>query len=267
MNIDKLLAIMARLRHLEHGCPWDLQQDHRSILRYTIEEVYEVEDAIMRDDSHALMDELGDLLFHVVFHARIAEEAGRFNFADVVSAIVTKMIRRHPHVFADRKVSSMRELSAAWERTKAAESVARGNPQPDSLLDGVPANLPVLLKALKLQQRAAAAGFDWPDIAAACGKLDEEVDELKQAIAHKEGAPRVLEEIGDVLFVAVNLARHAGADPNQVLDSANRKFDARFRRMEALAGRGQPLAERSQAQLEALWNRVKKEEQAAGEQC
>ena len=251
---------MARLRHPEDGCPWDLQQDHRSILRYTIEEVYEVEDAVMNDDAHALMNELGDLLFHVVFHARIAEEAGRFNFDNVVNAIVTKMIHRHPHVFADRKVRSMEELSGDWERFKADEAAAKGEAHHSR---GVLANLPALLRALKLQQRAATVGFDWPDIAAVLTKLDEEVDELKQAIAKKEGTQRILDEIGDVLFVAVNIARHANIDPHQALTSANRKFDMRFRHMVSIANREESSSPYSLAQLDAIWHRVKQEEKSS----
>jgi ATP diphosphatase len=251
-TIADLLAIMARLRDPERGCPWDIEQDFRSIAPYTIEEAYEVADAIDRGALDELRDELGDLLLQVVFHARIAEEQGAFDFSDVVAAICDKLIRRHPHVFGDAQIADAAAQTEAWERMKSAE---RGAADP-SALAGVARGLPEWLRALKLQQRAARVGFDWPGPAEVLSKLDEEIGELRRAIA--DGLPReqLEDELGDVLFVACNLARKLAIDPAAALRRANAKFERRFRHMEKLAaaaGRGLgpelPLAEQ-----EALWN-------------
>ena len=259
-RMDELLAIMARLRDPHNGCPWDRSQTFRSIAPHTIEEAYEVEDAIARDDRAALVDELGDLLFQVVFHARLAEEEGSFAFNDVVSAIVDKMIRRHPHVFADRKIDSTAELITAWEQIKDAERTAAGQPERTSRLDDITSGLPSLVRALKLQQRASRAGFDWPGLVDVVPKLREEMDELVQAIQQQESPDRISEEIGDVLFMAVNLARHAHIDPNQSLHDANRKFATRFRRMESIAESDRPIDQHSLEELDAIWEQVKREE-------
>jgi ATP diphosphatase len=227
--IDRLLAIMARLRDPQHGCEWDTVQTFETIAPYTIEEAYEVADAIARADMAELKDELGDLLLQVVFHARIAEEAGSFAFDDVATAISDKMERRHPHIFGDRAEGGHH----LWEIIKAEERAAKGNADtPTSALDGVALGLPALLRAEKLQKRAARTGFDWPDAAGARAKIDEELAEVETAtsVAHRE------EEIGDLLFATVNWARKLGIDPEAALRAANAKFERRFRAMEQRAG-------------------------------
>jgi ATP diphosphatase len=261
--MDKLLEIMARLRDPARGCPWDLQQDFASIAPYTIEEAYEVADAIDRGDFAGLRDELGDLLLQVVFHARMAEEAGHFAFADVVAAIVDKMVRRHPHVFGDESVRDAAEQTARWEQLKRSE---RGSTGDSSALAGVSAGLPEFLRALKLQQRAATVGFDWPDVAPVLDKLHEELEEVRVEFAQPErDRARLTDEIGDLLFVCVNLARHAGVDSGTALRHANAKFERRFRRMEQLAAAdGQTLAGLPLAEQDRYWDRAKKEEQVPG---
>jgi ATP diphosphatase len=249
-GLPRLVAIMARLRDPERGCPWDVEQDFASIAPYTIEEAYEVADAIDRGDLDALRGELGDLLFQVVYHARMAEEAGAFGFADVVRAIADKMVRRHPHVFGDEsrdKTADQQTLD--WERMKAAE---RG---PASALDGVAAGLPALTRAVKLQNRAARVGFDWPDATAVLDKIAEETAELVEA---RDDAERAFEEYGDLLFVMANLARHLRIDPEAALRAANAKFTRRFHAIEAaLATEGRTPAESSLAEMDALWNAAK----------
>lgn len=253
MPIQRLLQIMSRLRDPEHGCPWDLQQDFASIAPYTIEEAYEVADAIDRGDMDDLREELGDLLLQVVFHAQMASEQGAFGFDDVADAISEKMLRRHPHVFADATLADAAAQTDAWERHKQQERQARGDDD-RSALAGIARGLPEWQRAVKLQNRAARVGFDWPQPAPVLAKLQEEIEEVRAEFAARAAAPedaavqaRLEEEIGDVLFVAANLARHAGVDVGQALRRANRKFEQRFRRMEALAeadGRtlaGQPL--------------------------
>ncbi len=242
---------MAALRDPADGCPWDRRQTFDTIAPYTIEEAYEVADAIARDDRRDLRGELGDLLFQVVFHARMAEEAGDFAFADVVDAICDKLTRRHPHVFGDAEARNRGAIAGSWERIKAAErSAARAD---TSALDGVAKALPALMRAVKLGERAATVGFDWPDAAGVRAKVEEELRELDAARAG--GAPeRIAEELGDLLFTIVNLARHLAIDPEQALDRANRKFEGRFRRIEAAArAQGEPLEALDLEALEVLW--------------
>lgn len=244
--LDRLVAIMARLRDKEHGCPWDIEQTFATIAPYTIEEAYEVADAIARDDMAALKDELGDLLLQVVFHSRMAEEAGHFSVADVIASISDKMVRRHPHIFADQSVENW-----DWEAIKAEERSSSGA---HSAMDGVALALPALMRAQKLQKRAARTGFDWPDVMGAIEKIGEEVEELLEA---ETEADRI-EEAGDLLFAAVNAVRHMGVSAEDALRAANAKFERRFRAMEALGGEGfdaLPLDD-----MEALWQRAKRNE-------
>lgn len=247
--IERLLAIMAQLRSPATGCEWDLTQDFASIAPYTIEEAYEVADAITRNDMADLKDELGDLLFQVVFHARMAEEAGHFAFADVASAISTKMEARHPHIFGGAS-GTMDE--ARWENLKEVERNAKGT---TSALDGVAQALPALLRAQKLQKRAARTGFDWPDPSGSEAKIAEEIGELKAAASDLEK----FEEAGDLLFAAVNFVRAHGISAEDALRAANAKFERRFRAMETLAG-PDVFARLSLDDQEALWQAVKKSE-------
>jgi ATP diphosphatase len=254
--IDTLLDIMARLRDPERGCPWDREQDFATIAPYTIEEAYEVADAIERADMAALKDELGDLLLQVVFHARIAEEAGHFAFDDVANAISDKMIRRHPHVFGDVKIASVAAQNEAWEAHKAAERQATGGN--DSVLDSVALAFPALLRAGKLSRRAARIGFDWPDAHGVIAKIDEEVAEIKAELDAGAGKDRFEDEIGDLLFAAASLARKLDIEPETALRRATAKFERRFRRIERLAaerGIGRDLD-----RLEALWQEIKRDE-------
>jgi ATP diphosphatase len=252
-NLSVLLEIMTRLRDPNGGCPWDLQQDFRSIAPYTLEEAYEVVDAIEAGDSSALQDELGDLLFQVVFHAQLASEAGWFDFAAVVDGIVSKMVRRHPHVFADAVVEDAEAQTRAWEAHKRVEKGEQ-----DSLLDGVPQVLPALTRARKLQQKAARAGFDWPDIGGVLVKVSEELEELRAEILLRDNREALLEESGDLLFTVVNLLRHAGVDPEAALRAGNRKFERRFQRIEALCREsGQEVAAAGLETLERFWQRAK----------
>jgi MazG family protein len=251
--IDDLLAIMARLRDPERGCPWDREQDFRSIAPYTIEEAYEVADAIERADMAALKDELGDLLLQVVFHARLAEEAGIFAFDDVAAAIADKMVRRHPHVFGDAKIATVTAQNEAWEAHKAAERQAKDGTA--SVIDGVALALPALVRAAKISRRAARIGFDWPTARAVIPKIAEEIAEL-EAELDGNGAPAALEEeIGDLLFAVANLARKLDVEPETALRRATAKFERRFRQVETLAGeRG---IGRDLDALEALWQEVR----------
>ena len=260
-SLDDLLAIMARLRDPQRGCPWDLKQDFASIAPYTIEEAYEVVDAIDRQDWRELRDELGDLLLQVVFHAQMARERGLFDFADVAHAISDKMIRRHPHVFGDVSYDDVEAQKAAWDAIKADERAAKGEARDDSALAGVSRGLPEWKRAQKLQEKAARTGFEWPDPAPVLDKLAEEVEEVRAEFAAGAGVDRLEDEIGDVAFVLVNLARHAGVDFSQALRRANAKFERRFRRMEALAAEaGEALDRHDLPAQEALWNAVKREE-------
>ncbi|MFW5815840.1 MAG: nucleoside triphosphate pyrophosphohydrolase [Wenzhouxiangella sp.] len=232
-RIDDLLAIMARLRDPDDGCPWDIEQTFATIAPHTVEEAHEVADAIVRADMTELKDELGDLLFQVVFHARMAEEQGAFDFADVVVAINDKMLRRHPHVFGDASIADADAQTASWEKIKAQERAAKGETD-TSALAGVARGLGSLQRAVKLQKRAARVGFDWPTVEPIFDKLEEETDELRQAIALKD-ADNIEEELGDLLFVLTNLARKLDVDPDMALRRSNLKFEQRFRAMEALA--------------------------------
>jgi ATP diphosphatase len=264
-TINDLIGIMATLRDPQHGCPWDREQDFDTIAPYTIEEAYEVADAIDRRDYAALCEELGDLLLQVVFHSRMAEEAGHFDFADVLAAICGKMVARHPHVFADASFESAAEQTAAWERIKADERAAKGD-EDASALAGISRGMPEWQRALKLQQRAARVGFDWPSVDPVFEKLHEELDEVRAEFASGADPARLNDEIGDVLFVCVNLARHAKVDVSRALRHANAKFERRFRRMEALAGdAGESLSGKPLAEQDALWDRAKAEEKSARE--
>lgn len=254
---------MARLRDPDGGCPWDLAQSFETIAAYTIEEAYETVDAIDRADYPALKDELGDLLLQVVFHARIAEERRLFDFGDVVDAISDKLVRRHPHVFAGARYANAEEQSRAWNEIKRAERTVRGETD-RSALAGVARGLPEWKRALALTERAATVGFDWPGPEPVLDKLEEEIAEVRAEFAGRADHERMLDEIGDVLFVLVNLARHAGVDFSQALRHANGKFERRFRRMEALAAdAGESLAGKSLDEQDALWNRAKAEERSA----
>ncbi len=256
-EIDALLRVMTRLRDPERGCPWDAEQTFATIAPYTIEEAYEVADAIARDDMAALKDELGDLLLQVVYHSEMASEQGRFAFADVVHAITEKMIRRHPHVFAEPGRREDFLKTPMWERIKAEERAARGEIAPASALEGVPAALPALTRAVKLQKRAAQVGFDWPSLEPVLAKAEEELAELKDAISTR-GRGAVKEELGDLLFVMANLARHVGVDPEAALREANAKFMRRFAKIEAaLAREGRAPAQSTLEEMDALWDEAK----------
>ena len=255
----RLLSIMERLRDPETGCPWDKVQDFDSIAPYTIEEAYEVADAISRRDFDALPDELGDLLFQVVYHARMAEEEGRFGFADVARTIADKMIRRHPHVFGDAAARDAAAQTGAWEAQKRAERHARTE---NGTLAGIPAALPALTRAAKLTNRAARVGFDWPDANGVLDKLQEEVLELRAELPGADPA-RLADEVGDLLFVLANLARKLHLDPEICLRQANEKFTRRFEGIEQrLETEGRSPADSSLEEMEALWIAVKKAERA-----
>ena len=254
-NIENLLEIMAKLRNADGGCPWDLEQDFASVAPYTVEEAYEVADAIARGDMPSLRDELGDLLFQVVFHAQMASEAGEFDFNDVTTGICDKMVRRHPHVFGNEAELARGAVAGSWERIKASE---RGDSPDQSALEGIALSLPALKRAEKLGNRASGSGFDWPDIRGVRAKVDEELGELDEA-RQEEDAEHICEELGDLLFVVANLARHLGIDPEQALVQANRKFETRFRLMEAeISDSGASLADLDLDALEEKWQSVKK---------
>jgi len=261
-EIARLLEIMARLRDPESGCPWDVEQTFATIAPHTIEEAYEVADAIQHGDMEALKDELGDLLLQVVFHAQMAAEAGVFDFDDVARSISDKLWRRHPHVFGDASVDGSAGQTIAWEAQKAQERKARaeanGEADGDGALDGVIAVLPALTRAAKLQKRAARVGFDWPDAASALAKFAEETEELGSEIAAAADPARLADEVGDLLFTCVNVARKLEIDPESALRGANAKFEQRFRRIEALlAAQGRGPEDAHLDELEALWQRAK----------
>jgi ATP diphosphatase len=259
-DIARLIEIMAALRTPKTGCPWDLEQDFATVAPYTIEEAYEVADAIDRGDLEGLQDELGDLLLQVVFHARMAQEQGRFDFGGVVSAITTKMIRRHPHVFGDGRESTAETVKLSWDKIKAdekAERRARGHVEATGALAGIPVGLPALTRALKLQQKAGKVGFDWNDPRAVLAKIREEADEIEAEL----DAGRRREsgyEVGDLLFAVVNLARHLDADPEAMLRATNAKFERRFASIEAaLAACGKRPETSTLDEMDALWNAAK----------
>ena len=255
--VDELLAIMARLRDPEEGCPWDIEQSFETIAPYTIEEAYEVADAIERGDHRQLCDELGDLLLQVVFHSQMAREAGLFEFDDAVRAVSEKLRRRHPHVFGDQKIDTAKEQTRAWESHKARERSAAGSGE--SVLDDIPLGLPALMRAAKLGKRAAGVGFDWPDWRGAREKVSEELAELDQATAPGQATERAAAEIGDLLFAVVNLARHLGVDPEAALRATNGRFSRRFRYVEErVRASGRSLQDMDLAALDALWNEAKK---------
>jgi ATP diphosphatase len=266
-DISRLLDIMAQLRTPGSGCPWDLEQDFSTIAPYTIEEAYEVADAIARDDLDDLRDELGDLLLQVVFHARMAEERGAFSFGDVVEAITRKMIRRHPHVFADASGKlTPADVKGTWDRIKAEEKAERASRRPQgdaahtSLLSSVKAGQPALSRAMQLQRKASSVGFDWNDPRAVLHKIREEADEIEAAL--DGGDPdKLTEETGDLLFALVNLARHVGADPEMALRGTNTKFERRFAYIErTLAAQARSVESASLEEMDALWDEAKSEE-------
>jgi len=249
----QLLEIMQRLRDPQKGCPWDVKQDFSTIAPYTIEEAYEVADAIARHDMADLKDELGDLLFQVVFHAQMASEQGSFDFDDVHQAVCDKMLRRHPHVFADLEIRDDKHQKQVWEEYKSEERKQKGE---HGLMDGIPVGMAELQRAVKLQKRARKVGFDWPSAEPVLEKIDEEMDELRTAMsAGDRGAME--EELGDLLFSAVNLARQLDIDPASALRRSNAKFERRFRSMEEAAGGDERLASMNLEEMEALWQRAK----------
>ena len=261
-RIEDLLRIMASLRDPQRGCPWDVKQTFATIAPYTIEEAYEVADAIDRGDMADLRDELGDLLLQVVFHARMAQEQGAFGFSDVVAAICDKLVRRHPHVFAGASVESAEAQLREWDEHKRRERAASGDAD-TSALAGIPRGLPEWQRALKLQKRAARVGFDWSDPRPVLDKLAEEIGEVRHELDHGADVVRLTDEIGDVLFVGVNLARLANVDWSAALRGANAKFERRFRRMEALAAEeGRQLDGMTLAEQDAYWDRAKIEEKS-----
>lgn len=271
-KLDDLLQLMARLRHPEHGCPWDLKQSYASIVPYTLEEAYEVADAIERGDFDHLPGELGDLLFQVVYYSQLATEEGRFGFAEVVDGITAKLIRRHPHVFPDGDLYAAPDaarleeaaVKQRWEELKAEERAAKAEaPEQLSLLDDVPQALPALSRAAKLQKRAAQVGFDWPEALPVLDKVREELDEVLEAMSEND-PQAIAEELGDLLFAVANLARHLKVEPEAALRAANGKFERRFRFIEqALREAGRPIENCSLDELDALWGEAKKQEKAA----
>ncbi len=261
-NIGRLIEIMAALRTPKTGCPWDLEQNFATIAPYTLEEAYEVADAIARNDLDDLEDELGDLLLQVVFHARMAQEQGAFDFGDVVEAITAKLIRRHPHVFGEARANNPLAVKDLWEDIKAQEKqekAANGRPAEQGALAGVPVALPALTRALKLQAKASRVGFDWNDPRAVLRKIREEADEIEAEIDSDETSAAA--EVGDLLFAAVNLARHLHADPEVLLRQTNQKFERRFAAIEqALAARGKVPQDATLDEMDALWDEAKARE-------
>ena len=261
-DIARLIEIMAALRTPGSGCPWDLEQTFRTIAPYTLEEAYEVADAIARGDLADLKDELGDLLLQVAYHSRMAEEQGAFDFGDVVETVTAKMVRRHPHVFADAEGRTAEAVAGLWERIKAQEKADQGEAIPTSALAGVPVALPALTRALKLQDKAGRVGFDWNDPRAVLAKIREEADEIEAELDGSDKAAAAA-EVGDLLFAVVNLARHLAADPEDILRQTNLKFERRFAAIErALATRGKTPKEASLAEMDALWDEAKAAENA-----
>jgi nucleoside triphosphate diphosphatase len=267
-DIARLIEIMAALRTPVTGCPWDVEQTFATIAPYTIEEAFEVADAIARNDLDDLCEELGDLLLQVVYHARIAEEQGAFAFGDVVQAITAKMIRRHPHVFPDKDGNVTNPSKGTWDRIKAEEKAERATRRPaeeandKTLLSGIKAGLPALVRAMELQKKAASVGFDWNDPRAVLQKIREEADEIERAL-DKHDADELADETGDLMFALVNLARHAKVDPEMALRGTNAKFERRFAYIErALLAQGRTLEEATLDQMDELWNEAKTQERS-----
>ena len=260
-DIARLIEIMAALRTPGSGCPWDLEQNFATIAPYTLEEAYEVADAIARGDLQDLREELGDLLLQVVFHARMAQEQGAFDFGDVVMAITEKLLRRHPHVFGDARGATPDEVKVLWERIKAEEKAKRPSPpEQTKALAGVPIALPALTRALKLQAKAGKVGFDWNDPLAVLAKIREEADEIEAEIKGGLGE-KAAAEVGDLLFAVVNLARHLDADPEGILRAANQKFERRFGAIErALEAKGKTPKDATLSEMDALWDAAKADE-------
>lgn len=261
-EIVRLLTIMRRLRDPEDGCPWDVKQDFGTIAPYTIEEAYEVADAIDRGNLDDLRDELGDLLLQVVFHARMAEESGHFDFSAVTRAISDKMVRRHPHVFAEARERDAESQTKAWETQKAEERAAKAKAEgrEPSILEGISAALPPTTRALKLQKRAARVGFDWPEIRPVLEKIEEELAEIRTEIDRDAAVERLEDELGDLLFAVTNLARHLKIDPDSALRRTNAKFEARFQAIEAaLAKEGRSIEDADLEEMERLWQAAKKQ--------
>jgi len=255
-SIERLLNIMQRLRDPDRGCPWDRAQTYRSIVPHTLEEAYEVADAIEREDYAELQDELGDLLFQVVFYAQLAREEGRFDFEQIATAIADKLERRHPHVFANKHFADAESQTRHWEALKTQERAEKSAQERQSILDGIAHTLPALSLANKLQRRAAQVGFDWPDHTGVVAKVQEELAELQQDWSDPD---RREDEVGDLLFTVVNLARHAGCDPEAALRRANQKFERRFRDLEvACQSQQRPIEQCSADELEAQWSSIKK---------
>lgn len=261
--LRRVVALLAKLRAPQGGCPWDREQTFDTIAPYTLEEAYEVADAIARRDTSALREELGDLLFQVVFHSRLAEEQGSFDLAAVACGLVEKMIRRHPHVFGTAEARDAAQQSVHWEQQKAAEKVSAGHP---SVLDDIPVAMPSLMRAAKLGRRVSRVGFDWPDAEGARAKIDEELGELAAAVSVGR-REEIAAELGDVLFAVVNLARHLGVDPEEALRGTNRRFEQRFRRLESLlAAEGLTPAEAGLERMDEAWNEAKRELAGGGRQ-
>ena len=262
-QMQRLLEVMAALRDPERGCPWDKQQTFATILPYTIEEVYEVAEAIDHGDMSALREELGDLLFQIVFYAQMAKEAGEFEFTDIAARISEKLERRHPHVFGDAEIATAEAQTQAWEKHKERERHTKAAEQQRhaSVLDNVPVALPGLMRAMKLQRRAARLGFDWPDVAPVLGKIEEELAEVREVLAQGGDSEKLTHEVGDLIFACVNLARHTEVDPEIAMRGVNERFESRFRRVEELARQqNQNLAQMSLEEMDKLWDQAKAEE-------
>lgn len=268
-QIETLLKLMACLRDQDHGCPWDQKQNYKTVAPYTLEEAYEVLDAIEREDFVHLKEELGDLLFQIVFYAQMAQEEGRFQFEDIVDGIVKKMLRRHPHVFPDADMARFgeptsmteKQISEQWQAIKAQEKESQNQNEavPQSVLSDVPVSLPALMQAVKLQQQASKFGFDWDDVSPVFAKIREELDELEEAIREQE-RNHIEEEMGDILFAMTNLARHLAVSPDIALNRTNYKFRRRFHRIEALvSSKNKKLTDCSLKELDCYWEQAKKE--------
>ncbi|MBD1565280.1 nucleoside triphosphate pyrophosphohydrolase [Vibrio sp. S12_S33] len=261
--IEQLERIMAQLRDPENGCPWDNKQTFESVVPYTIEETYEVVDAIHNQDWPNLKEELGDLLFQVIFYSQMAKEQGLFDFSEVVAAVNEKLTRRHPHVFSDTKFENEAQINANWEAEKAKEKAQAGKKQ-QSILDSIPQSFPSLLRATKIQKKCAKYGFDWNSLGPVVDKVHEEIDEvMEEALQVNPDFARVEDEMGDLLFATVNLARHLKTDPEVALNKANRKFSRRFQAIEAMVAENEKqLTDLSLDELDAMWNEVKRSETA-----